>query len=84
VYKIKFPGLVLYVRQVSPTELEGVIHAHPAVLDVGVVGMPDALAGDLPAAWVVPKSGHNVTEMEILDHVAGNIYSLCSEVKNNI
>lgn len=37
-----------------------------------MVGVPDEEAGELPRAYVVIKSGFDVTEMEIEKYVAGN------------
>jgi 4-coumarate--CoA ligase len=38
--------------QVAPAELEGYLLDHEAIADVGVVGIPDDFAGELPAAFV--------------------------------
>jgi len=38
--------------QVAPAELEGLLHAHPAVLDCAVFGVPDERAGEVPVAAV--------------------------------
>ena len=43
--------------QVWPREIEEVISAHPAVLEVGVAGVPDAVKGEVAKAWVVLKRG---------------------------
>ena len=40
-------------KQVAPAELEGHLLAHPAVADVGVVGVPDDYSGEVPLAFVV-------------------------------
>ncbi|MCK0517369.1 class I adenylate-forming enzyme family protein [Williamsia sp. DF01-3] len=42
--------------QVSPTEVEDAILAHPDVIDVGVVGHPDGKTGEAPVAFVVRAS----------------------------
>ena len=55
----------------APTELENIILTHPDVADVGVVGVPDLVAGELPMAWVVKKPDAKVTEKDIADFVAG-------------
>ena len=64
-----------YIRnlfQVPPTEIETCILKLEAVEDVGVVGVPDEEAGELPRAYVVRKKGYdNLTESDILKHVAG-------------
>jgi len=38
--------------QVAPAELEGHLLDHPDVNDVGVVGVPDDFAGEIPLAFV--------------------------------
>lgn len=60
---IKYKGF-----QVPPAELEALILSHPCVKDVGVIGMPDEFAGELPMAFVVRQG--NVTEKDIIDFVA--------------
>ncbi|CAK1582700.1 unnamed protein product [Parnassius mnemosyne] len=57
-------------NQVSPTEIENVITELPEVADVAVVGVPDALAGELPKAFVVLKPNNKLTEKQIYDFVA--------------
>jgi long-chain acyl-CoA synthetase len=51
--------------QVWPREIEEVIAAHPAVLEVGVAGVPDAAKGEVAKAWVVLKADRRVTEDEL-------------------
>jgi long-chain acyl-CoA synthetase len=51
--------------QVWPREIEEVLSAHPAVLEVGVAGVPDASKGEVAKAWVVLKQGHSATEEEL-------------------
>jgi long-chain acyl-CoA synthetase len=51
--------------QVWPREIEEVLATHPAVLDVGVAGIPDAMKGEVPKAWVVLKAGQSATEDEL-------------------
>ena len=45
---IKYKGF-----PVAPAEIESVLLEHPAVRDCGVVGRPDAAAGEIPVAFVV-------------------------------
>lgn len=40
-------------HQVAPAELESILLEHPLVWDVGVAGLPDIWAGELPLAFVV-------------------------------
>lgn len=63
---IKYKGF-----QVPPAELEALLHTHPNVLDVAVVGIPDEEAGELPKAFIVPKG--DITEREIIEYVADRV-----------
>jgi long-chain acyl-CoA synthetase len=51
--------------QVWPREIEEVISAHPAVLEVGVAGVPDDAKGEVAKAWVVLRAGQNVSGEEL-------------------
>ena len=51
--------------QVWPREIEEVISAHPAVMEVGVAGVPDAAKGEVAKAYVVLKEGQSSTEEAI-------------------
>jgi long-chain acyl-CoA synthetase len=51
--------------QVWPREIEEVLAAHPAVLEVGVAGVPDPVKGEVAKAWVVLKGAHAATEAEL-------------------
>jgi fatty-acyl-CoA synthase len=50
---------------VYPREVEDRLHAHPAVFEVVVVGMPDEVLGEVVCACVVPVEGAIVTGAEI-------------------
>ena len=60
----------LFVPQVSPTELEGLLLEHPLVTDVGVTSVPAEMEGELPQAWVVRKN-QSLTEKMVQDYIAG-------------
>lgn len=59
--------------QVAPAELEDIILTHPEVLDVAVVGAPDAAAGEIPLAYVVRKAGAGVCAEDIMQFVSGRV-----------
>ena len=47
---------------VYPAEVESVIAEHPAVAEVGVVGVPHPHTGEAVKAWVVVREGKSVDE----------------------
>jgi fatty-acyl-CoA synthase len=52
-------------ENVYPREVEEYLYTHPAVLDVQVIGVPDALTGEELMAWVVVREGVTVDEDEL-------------------
>jgi acyl-CoA synthetase (AMP-forming)/AMP-acid ligase II len=62
-------------ENLSPGEIEDVILAHPAVMDVGVVGVPDQEWGETVAAFVVLHEGQSATPDEIAEHVVSKLRS---------
>jgi long-chain acyl-CoA synthetase len=54
--------------QVWPREVEEVIASFPAVADVCVAGVPDAMQGEAVKAWVVLKEGEQASAKEIQDY----------------
>ncbi|XP_050295237.1 luciferin 4-monooxygenase-like [Anthonomus grandis grandis] len=62
---IKYKGY-----QVAPAELEAIILNHPAVIDVGVVGLPDERVGERPLAFVVKKEDADITAEQLKKYVA--------------
>ncbi|WAR09743.1 Y0074-like protein [Mya arenaria] len=59
--------------QVAPATLEDILLRHDAIADVGVVGMLDVDAGELPRAYVVLKAGRTLTEQDVLTFVADQV-----------
>ena len=51
--------------QVWPREVEEVLGAHPAVREVGVAGVPDAIKGERAKAWVVLREGAQASGEEL-------------------
>ena len=45
----------------SPSELEDVLLKHPAIADVGVVGIPHDRHGEVPRAYVVKRAGQEIS-----------------------
>lgn len=53
---------------VYPLEVEEVIHSHPSVADVAVIGVPDDYWGEALKAIVALKDGAMTTEQELIDY----------------
>jgi long-chain acyl-CoA synthetase len=62
-------------ENIYPAEVENVLAKHPEVLDVAVVGVPDAKWGEAVKAVVVRQEGSAVTEIDLItftrEHLAG-------------
>lgn len=55
-------------ENISPEEIEDVLHSHPKVEEAAVIGIPDPEWGQQPAAVVVLKKGEQATPEEIIEH----------------
>ena len=53
---------------VYPQEVEATLHAHPAIAQAIVVGMPHTVNGEVPMAYVRKKDGAEVTQREIVEY----------------
>jgi fatty-acyl-CoA synthase len=60
-------------ENIYPREIEEYLHAHPAVLDVQVVGLPDERFGEEVCAWVRLRPGAALTEEQLKDYCRGRI-----------
>jgi long-chain acyl-CoA synthetase len=56
-------------ENISPRQIEEVLHTHPAVAEVAVVGLADDKLGEEICAVVVLRVGHSATEDELKEHV---------------
>jgi fatty-acyl-CoA synthase len=52
-------------ENIYPAEVEEFLHHHPAIAEVAVAGLPDAKYGEVVAAWIVLKSGAQLTPDEL-------------------
>jgi long-chain acyl-CoA synthetase len=58
---------------VYPSEVESVLFAHPAVMEVVVIGVPHGYYGEVVKAFVIPKPGARVSAEELQGHCAANL-----------
>jgi acyl-CoA synthetase (AMP-forming)/AMP-acid ligase II len=58
---------------IYPAEIEAVLHAHPAVLDVAVFGIPDEEWGESVKAVVQVRPGATVSAEELIAFCAGRL-----------
>ncbi|KAL5983613.1 4-coumarate--CoA ligase-like 5 [Asimina triloba] len=61
---IKYKGY-----QVAPAELESLLIAHDEIMDAAVIPFPDKEAGQLPMAFVVRKTGSNLSDSMVMSYV---------------
>ena len=61
--------------RIGPFEVESALLEHPAVLESGVVGKPDAIRGQIVKAYVVLRRGVSAS-----DHLKGELQAHCKQV----
>lgn len=59
--------------QVAPAEVEGVLTAHPDIVDAGVIGIQDMKSGELPRAYVVVREGSRLDVGDIKSYMQGKL-----------
>jgi len=55
-------------ENISPEEVEEVLHSHPKIDEAAVIGVPDPEWGQEPVAFVVLKKGEVASEEEIIEY----------------
>jgi len=60
-------------ENVYPAEIESVLHAHPAVAEAAVVGVPDERWGEACLAYVVLLPGAEASEEELVAHCQASL-----------
>jgi acyl-CoA synthetase (AMP-forming)/AMP-acid ligase II len=56
-----------------PKEIENAIGSMPGVLEVAVVGKPDAVLGEAPVAFIVPYPDADLTPEDVIDHCTSRL-----------
>lgn len=51
-------------NKVHPAEIESILCRHPKVLEAAVVGVPHPVLGEVPCAFVIPRTGVDVVPEE--------------------
>ena len=60
-------------ENIYPREIEEFLYAHPKVLDVQVVGIPDEKFGEELCAWIIVREGERLSEDEVREYCKGQI-----------
>ncbi|MGG0777871.1 AMP-binding protein [Bacillus rugosus] len=60
-------------ENIYPREIEEFLYRHPDILDVQVVGVPDAKFGEEAAAWIKLKDGKSASPEELKAYCKGKI-----------
>ena len=68
---------------VYPSEVEEVLYSHPAVMEAGVIAVPDDYRGERVKAFVALKPGMTATAEELIQHCRSGLakYKVPSEVQ---
>jgi len=78
-------------ENISPEEVEVVLHSHPKVEEAAVIGVPDEEWGEVPMCVAVIKPGETCTPEELMEHCRTNLASFkrpravvfCDELPRN-
>lgn len=62
-------------ENISPEEVEAVLHSHPKVEEAAVIGVPDAEWGEVPMGVIVLKEGETATPEELMEYCRANLAS---------
>ncbi len=68
--------------RIGPEEIEITLATHPAVADVGVIGVADEVRGQIAKAFVILKPGQSVTVEQLIEYCKDKIakYKLPREI----
>ena len=61
---------------IAPQEVEEVLYKNPAVLEAGVIGMPDPIFGEKVVAYVSLRPGQTATEAELREFARQHLNDL--------
>jgi long-chain acyl-CoA synthetase len=68
---------------VYPTEVEEVLYSHSAVMEAGVIGVPDEYRGERVRAYVALRPGMSASADELIEHCQSQLarYKVPSEIR---
>ncbi|HZV51862.1 MAG TPA: long-chain fatty acid--CoA ligase [Candidatus Dormibacteraeota bacterium] len=55
-------------ENIASSEVERALYEHPAVVEAAVIGIPDPRWGEVPKAFVVLRSGAEITTQDLIEH----------------
>jgi len=58
---------------IYPREVEEYFYTHPGVREVAIVGIPDAVLGEISCACIIPKDGVLLTEKEMKTFISDKV-----------
>ena len=58
---------------IYPREVEDYMHQHPKISQAVIIGIPDAVKGDVPKAFVVLKPGEEIAPEEVIKYCKENM-----------
>ncbi len=68
-------------HNIDPAEIEEALAGHEAVAFVGAIGQPDAVAGELPCAYVELVEGAQVTIEALMAHCKAHVQERAAQPK---
>lgn len=60
-------------ENISATEIETILAAHPDIAEAAVIGVPDPIRDEAVKAFVLPRQGCTISEQEVLDYCKNNL-----------
>jgi len=60
-------------ENIYPREIEEALAKHPKIKEVAVIGIKDAVRGEVPKAFVIPREGISVDEKELRAYCRENL-----------
>jgi len=70
----RLKDMICYAGEnIYPAEIENLLYEHPAIAEVGVIGVPDEDFGESVKAIIVLKAGMQAKALEIINFVRGKL-----------